>query len=519
MAPQTGRGPNDIDEDVPFEGGDETTTIKETTSLKRTREGSVEPPVGSTSQPTAITTKKNRLAPADETEEPAESSPVLGKGDLNVKPSQPEGGEEAGAGVDEEAKAEGQTVGEVRRKVEKMTYEEGAEGVEGAEGAEGVGSAEDVVEDEDLQQEGPTGADVGDEQVTDGKDEWEEIGNAEADEARASEKDKEGKELKRKALDRSESSFAKDDETVVKRAKETPSLGDELTAQPKPNDDVKTETAKPEADVDVESEPAAPAAPAEPTEPPKKPQASFGAFSSVASPFAARTASPFASAGAGASTSAFGSASTPTKSAFSGSGFGNYSSTFSPFAAKKATPAFGAGPAADKEEGKATETEAEAESGGASKAGPSTFGDILQSSKADEAEEQEGKLQMTEQDADETVPTGEEEEETVYATRVKLYIMQSDGGWRERGVGALKLNVRRSDGLGARLVMRAEGVLRLVLNVSLYVGMTCLEDGKHTGSQKVASELCGHIHDHIPLESARPSVSKSPDPEAVAVSA
>ena len=28
-------------------------------------------------------------------------------------------------------------------------------------------------------------------------------------------------------------------------------------------------------------------------------------------------------------------------------------------------------------------------------------------------------------------------------------------------------------------VMRAEGVLRLILNVSLYVGITCLEDGKH----------------------------------------
>ena len=27
--------------------------------------------------------------------------------------------------------------------------------------------------------------------------------------------------------------------------------------------------------------------------------------------------------------------------------------------------------------------------------------------------------------------------------------------------------------------MRAEGVLRLILNVSLYVGMSCLEDGKH----------------------------------------
>lgn len=27
--------------------------------------------------------------------------------------------------------------------------------------------------------------------------------------------------------------------------------------------------------------------------------------------------------------------------------------------------------------------------------------------------------------------------------------------------------------------MRADGVLRVILNASLYVGMTCLEDGKH----------------------------------------
>lgn len=148
-----------------------------------------------------------------------------------MEPSQPEAGEEAAAGADEEAKAEGQTVGEVRRKVEKMTYEEGVEGVEGAEGD---GSTEDVVKEEDLKQEVPTGTDVGDEQVTDGKDEWEEIGKAEADEARASEKDKEGKELKRKALDRSESSFAKDDETVVKRAKETPSVRDPSLPFPYP---------------------------------------------------------------------------------------------------------------------------------------------------------------------------------------------------------------------------------------------------------------------------------------------
>lgn len=95
--------------------------------------------------------------------------------------------------------------------------------------------------------------------------------------------------------------------------------------------------------------------------------------------------------------------------------------------------------------------------------------------------------------------------------------------------------------------MRAEGVLRLILNVSLYVGMSCLEDGKHvrmtvfegkerrlitfrvcgvailalgiqyridsqTGSTKAAVELCGFIHDHIPLESTPAPASKSPEP-------
>lgn len=35
--------------------------------------------------------------------------------------------------------------------------------------------------------------------------------------------------------------------------------------------------------------------------------------------------------------------------------------------------------------------------------------------------------------------------------RTKLYVMQSDNSWRERGVGVLRLNVRRGDGHGARL--------------------------------------------------------------------
>lgn len=127
------------------------------------------------------------------------------------------------------------------------------------------------------------------------------------------------------------------------------------------------------------------------------------------------------------------------------------------------------------------------------------------------------------------VYTGEEDEQTVYQCRAKLYVMQADGGWKERGVGALRLNVRAGDKGGPRLgtssssifyfryralpspffvllllvagssstsipphcseliltplpVMRAEGVLRLILNVSLYVGMACLEDGKHVRS-------------------------------------
>lgn len=77
-----------------------------------------------------------------------------------------------------------------------------------------------------------------------------------------------------------------------------------------------------------------------------------------------------------------------------------------------------------------------------------------------------------------SVPTGEEEEDTIYQTRCKLYALDDQGGWRERGVGNLKLNKHKATD-ATRLVMRSEGVLRVILNASLYVGMTCLEDGKH----------------------------------------
>lgn len=48
------------------------------------------------------------------------------------------------------------------------------------------------------------------------------------------------------------------------------------------------------------------------------------------------------------------------------------------------------------------------------------------------------------------VTTGEEGEDTIHQVRGKLYTLD-EGAWKERGTGLLKLNVRESDGGGARL--------------------------------------------------------------------
>lgn len=96
------------------------------------------------------------------------------------------------------------------------------------------------------------------------------------------------------------------------------------------------------------------------------------------------------------------------------------------------------------------------------------------------------------------VATGEEDERTVHSLRAKLYTMtkegSKDGSWKERGTGTLRVLVPKdhrssssshhhlgrssrpggapsSPPKAARLVMRAEGVLRLILNVRLFPGM------------------------------------------------
>lgn len=101
---------------------------------------------------------------------------------------------------------------------------------------------------------------------------------------------------------------------------------------------------------------------------------------------------------------------------------------------------------------------------------PSSFGERLRSAKdADDSQSDREKEKLTEQE----VLTGEEEEETIHQVRGKLYVLCPQNQWKERGTGQLKLNVRRTDGSGARLVMRKEAVYTVILNVTLFPGMKC----------------------------------------------
>lgn len=71
---------------------------------------------------------------------------------------------------------------------------------------------------------------------------------------------------------------------------------------------------------------------------------------------------------------------------------------------------------------------------------------------------------------EEKVETGEEGEIELFRTRAKLYCLeQGEAGarWKERGVGQLKLK-ENSDKNRARLIMRTEATLRVILNCAIY---------------------------------------------------
>ncbi|RMY53809.1 hypothetical protein D0863_13832 [Hortaea werneckii] len=91
------------------------------------------------------------------------------------------------------------------------------------------------------------------------------------------------------------------------------------------------------------------------------------------------------------------------------------------------------------------------------------------------------------------VETGEEEEQTVYSSRAKLYefVTHEDGskGWRERGLGVLRLNVHKPEDKGtlARFLMRADGSHRVVLNTPVKKEISF---GAATGGPPQAGLLC-----------------------------
>ncbi|RPD57223.1 hypothetical protein L227DRAFT_578131 [Lentinus tigrinus ALCF2SS1-6] len=147
-----------------------------------------------------------------------------------------------------------------------------------------------------------------------------------------------------------------------------------------------------------------------------------------------------------------------------------------------------------------------------------SFGERLRAQKdkeAEEASDEEKRLNLTEQE----VVTGEEEEDTVYQVRGKLFVLSSQNQWKERGTGMLRLNVRRADGTGARLVMRKEAVYTVLLNATLFKGMRCFlaQDPRYlrfsvfeggitshynlrVSNAKIAEELLEEINAHIPME-------------------
>ncbi|OXM76835.1 ran-binding protein 3 [Cryptococcus neoformans Bt63] len=517
-----------------------TTPKQDPASLKRVREGSLEPAQAESSA--ALATKKNRVAPTSSTRRAADASEEL---------IEQEGEEDADA--DGAADTAEENVGEVRKRVEKMSYEEAQSKTN--DNNNNNNNDNDNAADES----------------------WEKIEKEEMESSK-------GDGLKRKALDRNDTSFTtvEEDVAAAKRQKDTPSPTGEEPAQPpkkpqasfsafassaSPFASLKTASPSPalqgaapapahndatpaivppvprareeekkkqptfgdfaksspftsgkstpalitpaEDEAGSSTSSSTPAVPAPaPAAPTKKPQTTFSSFSSSSSPFPSSKPSP----------SPFASGSAPIK----GSAFGTYSNNSAAFgtAARKSAMA-GAGAGAGGEAGTgvgAGEEKVEQGKKGAS------FGDILKESKGDVEIEKEGKVAMQEQD----VTTGEEDEDTVFQARSKLFV--NEKGWKERGVGLLKLNVRRSDGSGARLVMRADGVLRLLLNSKLYKGLNPTVEGKtvlmtlpnvgekemaiiclRMSNVKVAEELADFIHEHIPLDSA--NTSKSPQPQ------
>ncbi|KAF9183043.1 hypothetical protein BGZ50_004457 [Haplosporangium sp. Z 11] len=209
--------------------------------------------------------------------------------------------------------------------------------------------------------------------------------------------------------------------------------------------------------------------------------------------------------------SVFGQSSAPSASGFSSFGGASDSTAGSVFGAKSVLGSAGAsGPSASQPSSLFSSTAPSVKSGsfntfGAklSKEGSFATGSFIDQEKSSQEQSDFGSLLSQEvenndgehEQADEDehrfasgafsnaeqidVQTGEEDEMNIYQVKAKLFAdTEKTHAWKERGKGTFKVNVGRKDTKMARLVMRTDGVLRLILNVAIFPDMNAVITGE-----------------------------------------
>ncbi|PWN37908.1 uncharacterized protein FA14DRAFT_20671 [Meira miltonrushii] len=452
---------------------------------KRDREGSLEPTL--TPSQKEIPAKKNRLQDDTSANDPPGSAPSSPSRKSNI---------------------EGEKVGQIRKRVEDLSWKQRKEGNrDGGDDDEG-----DVVTNHKEELKRKTSADNDDEQESSIKDD--------ADHAEPQAK---------KSSQPTFSSFSSSSGFGSAKKDASSSIFDQ---------DAKAATEK---------------APKSPPPLPARTQPTFSSFSKSGSPFNSATASIAgpswlagkSTASGGLKPSSLGavpgsssagsdkpsvplgntsssSTSPPPSNAASskGLGFGAFASA-NPFSPKgsgrMASPALGS----DKKSSEANDASQadnvkESEKGTEEENGRS-FDEALKEKGEKEEGKQKVETQLDKGQAD--LRTGEEDEFAVASVRAKLFTMAEDQSWKERGTGTVRCNVPKVEGGGmggARLVMRSEGVLRLILNIKLFKGIkvnleqdkflriVAFEDGKpahfalRIGNASAASQFYYTIRDHIP---------------------
>lgn len=113
----------------------------------------------------------------------------------------------------------------------------------------------------------------------------------------------------------------------------------------------------------------------------------------------------------------------------------------------------------------------------------SVFDELNTENESTETDKEENKEDGSEKDVykqvhleKQDVKSGEENEETIFQVKAKLYHMElskMSEGWKERGFGIIKVNkflVPPSDSYTSRLIMRQNGNLKLILNLPIVNG-------------------------------------------------